>query len=290
MALSYEARLLYWRIKAICKYLTKNHEAAIAPQTNLVAALAERSETDLDLGRRWMREAGTLAALHGLLSNFSSAKQIWNEIASFETNNLILQCEQTKQLYPAMITVGMDTGDDDFAGHASSNDLSLIESSPHLFPVGLQCDVLFHCASYFLASNRIEKASKVLFRLRGFQKSSFRPPVYAMTKALEIVLEIELGSYEDAIRLCKNLRMSKHDKFVPGMGIGLQLLANIAASIGEPGVSWKQIAGNANFKRMAAELEGQPILDYFNLVAWIESKEMGHPMMKQLHHRAYPNG
>ena len=111
-----------------------------------------------------------------------------------------------------------------------------------------------------------------------------------MTKVLEIVLEIEQGTYEDAIRLCKNLRMSKHDRYVPGMGVGLQLLAAIATSISDPGNSWFQISANPNFKKMIADLEGQPILDYFNLVVWIESKANGYPMMKQLLHRANPNG
>ncbi len=290
MALGYESRLLYWRIKAICKYLAKNYEGAIAPQTNLVATLAERRDQDLDLARRWMKEAGTLAALHGILHHFVTAKKVWNDIASLETPTLTLHCEKIKQLYPAMITVGMDTGDDLFAEGASSKALSLMDSNPHLFSVGLQCDVLFHCASYFLASNRIPKAAKILFRLRGFAKSNFRPPIYAMTKVLEIVLEIEQGAYDDAIRLCKNLRMSKHDRYVPGMGVGLQLLGAIAGSIGEPDNSWFQIAGNTHLKKMIAELEGQPILDYFNLVVWIESKANGYPMMKQLHHRAYPNG
>lgn len=290
MALGYESRLLYWRIKAICKYLAKNYEGAIAPQTNLVETLAERRDQDLDLARRWIKEAGTLAALHGVLHHFGNAKKVWNNIAALETPSLTLHYEKIKQLYPAMITVGMDTGDDLFTEEASSKALSLMETNPQLFSVGLQCDVLFHCASYFLASNRIPKAAKILFRLRGFAKTSFRPPIYAMTKVLEIVLEIEQGTYEDAIRLCKNLRMSKHDRYVPGMGVGLQLLAAIATSISDPGNSWFQISANSNFKKMTAELEGQPILDYFNLVVWIESKANGYPMMKQLHHRANPNG
>lgn len=193
-------------------------------------------------------------------------------------------------MFPAMITVGMDTGDELFTEQAVATGLSLMESSPHLFSVGLQCDVLFHCASYFIASNRVDKATKILYRLRGFQKSNFRQPVYAMTKALEIILEIELGAHDDAIRLCKNLRMSKHDRCVPGLGVGLQILAALAASISQPGFRWSQISANSQFQKMVQDLEGQPVLDYFNLVAWIQSKAIGHPMMKQLHHRAYPNG
>lgn len=290
MALSYEARLLYWRIKAICKYLVKNYGAAIAPQTNLVAVLAERTEADPEIARRWIKESGTLAALHGVMNNFDLAKMVWNDISTFETPTLTLHCEKIKQMFPAMITVGMDTGDELFTEQAVATGLSLMESSPHLFSVGLQCDVLFHCASYFIVSNRVDKATKILYRLRGFQKSNFRQPVYAMTKALEIILEIELGAHDDAIRLCKNLRMSKHDRCVPGLGVGLQILAAVAASISQPGFRWSQISANSQFQKMVQDLEGQPVLDYFNLVAWIQSKAIGHPMMKQLHHRAYPNG
>lgn len=284
MALGYEARLLYWRIKSICKYLSKRHQEAIVLQQALVAALQERMHEDADIARRWLKESGSLAVLYGLVNDHRNAKAVLADIAAFETRSNTLEGEKLRQLYPGMITVGVDLGDTEFAGNACAAALQLVSDTPNLLSVGLQCDILFHSAGFYLACGRVQEAAKLLIKLRSYTKSSFRAPIFAMTKVLEIVLEIELRSFEDALRLAKNLRMSKHDQIVPGIAEGLQLLSTIALKLSEPSTDWRQLVQLPAVSRATELLQKQPILDYFNLNVWLEAKQSGVTMMEILHH------
>jgi hypothetical protein len=288
MALSYEARLLYWHIKAICKYLTKNHEGAIAPQTNLVAALAERSESDLDLGRRWIRECSTLAVLYGTVGNFNAAKQLWDEIWDFPTSQFILECEKTKQIYPTKIAAGIDFGDAAFADKTAREVQRLINDRPELFPPGLLCKALYYCASFYLAVSRVDEASRTVAKLRIIPRMSFPPVIYSMTKLLEITLEIEQGNYDDAIRLIKNLRMSKHDRTLAGISEAINLLSGAASFLADPQNNTKKLTNNVSLRQQLSEIKGQPVLDFFDFSLWVEAHARGCLMMDMIQLQTAP--
>ncbi|HEX2899156.1 MAG TPA: hypothetical protein VHS96_05475 [Bacteroidia bacterium] len=280
MALGYEARLLYWRIKAICKYLTKNYEAAIAPQANLVETLAERHDQDLDLARRWIRECSTLAVLHGNVGNLDAAKRLWDAIWNFPTNQFILECEKTKQIYPTKIAAGIDFGDAAFADRTCKEVNLLLSDRPELFPPGLQCQSLYYCASYYLSASRLDDASRTLARLRSIPRLSFPPIIYSMSKLLEIVLEIEQLALDDAIRLIKNLKMSKHDRSLAGIATGIHLLSAVAGFMSEPDGNFSKLPEQTSVQQYLAELKGQPVLDFFDLGTWVNAKSKGCPMME----------
>ncbi len=288
MALSYEARLLYWRIKAICKYLVKNYGAAIAPQTNLVAVLAERHQNDLDLARRWIRECSTLAVLHGNLGNLAASKRLWDDIWEFPTSQFILECEKTKQIYPTKIAAGIDFGDIAFCDRTAREVLQLINDRPDLFPHGLLCKALYYCASFYLAASRLEEASRTIAKLRSIPRLSFPPIIFSMTKLLEIVLEIEQRNFDDAIRLIKNLRMSKHDRTLAGIPTGINLLSAAASFLDEPVGTNRKLTENTLIQQYLAEMKGQPILDFFDLSLWVEAQSKGCLMMELIQLQTSP--
>lgn len=279
MALGYEARLLYWRIKAASKYLLRKHAESIVPQRNLVDALAERAPDSIDHARRWIKESGTLAMLAGLANDFEACKAIWREITNFPPTNSIIRREKSKQLFPSMITVALDNGDNALAREASDMALSQLSLNPDDFSLGHQTEIYFYCACYFFASGRIQDSSKMLLRLRGYQKSSFRPAVFSVFRLLEIVQEIEEGSYEDALRLVKNLRMSKSDT-VPGLHEGIQLLNAVATAMSNPGSNWVLLPEQPIVSKAVQQLQGQILLLYFDLDAWLKAKTSGVPMME----------
>lgn len=284
MALGYEARLLYWRIKAACKYLVKNYKEAVGPQSTLAEILQERREEGLDFSRRWIREMGSLAVVLGLSGQIEAFKQVLDEIHKFPMPSIILEREKVKQLYPVMITVAADSGDAEFAENSCAAALSLMGERPKLFFPSLQCHVLFQCARFYLMTNRFSESAKIMMRLRGFPKSSFRMPyIFATTKVLEIIQEIEEGSYEDAIRLCKNLRMSKHDQQVPGINIAIQLLSLVATSLCEPQFDWNKTLSLPSILKLSKQLKGQSIIDFFDLFAWMDAKKTNRSMIAVLH-------
>jgi hypothetical protein len=285
MALGFEARLLYWRLKAICKYFSNNYREAIAPQTTLVGILSECKQDNLDLVRRWIREMGSLAMLHVTVGDIETPKRLWAEIWNYPTDLFVLQSEKTKQIYPAKIAAGIDFGDLEFGNQTCSHVLSLLSDRQELFSAGLQCQVLYYCASYYIAADRHEDASKLLVKLRSYHRQSFSPTIYSMTKLLEIVLEIEREAFEDSIRLIKNLRMSKHDQAIAGLGSAIQLLSLVTSILSEPNGSWKQLPEQPAVKKILAELVDQPVLYFFDLSIWISAKSNESSMMNLLHHR-----
>lgn len=290
MALGYEARLLYWKLRAATKYLARNFADAIHPQFNLVEALGERLSEDIDVARRWIRESGSLAAIYSQTQNMDLAKATLNSISAFATSNSTLRREQIRQLYPTMISLGVDSGDETFAELACSTSLTLMTTQADLFSPWIHCQVCYFSAYFFLSTNRLAEASKILLRLRSISKGNFRPQTYAMSKFLEIVLEIESGSFEDAIRLNKNLRMARPDTVVPGISQGLQLLSHIALGLSAPKATWASVMLQPEVEKIIAELSGQTFLDYFDLFAWSRAKCSNRRMIDVLQEKALQQG
>ncbi|MFN8393220.1 MAG: hypothetical protein U0176_00955 [Bacteroidia bacterium] len=285
MALGYESRLLYWRIKAASKYLLRKHGEAIVPQRNLVDTLSEKAPDSMDHARRWIKEAGTLAMLVGLVHDFSACKATWKEISNFPPINSIIRREKSKQLFPSMITVGIDNGDTSFAKEACELALAQLAQNPEDFSIGHQTEIYFYCACYFFAVSKPQESSKMLLRLRGYQKASFRPAVFSVFRLLEILQEIEEGSYEDALRLAKNLRMAKGET-VPGLSEGIQLLVAVATALSSAEGSWVLLPEHPPVARALKQLQGQILLMYFDLESWLNAKTSGTPMMELLRVRA----
>jgi hypothetical protein len=285
MALGFEARTLYWRIKAICKFFVGNPQERIAPQKALVETLAERIDSDFEIARRWIKESGTLATFYSLAGNLEESKRLRDEIWDFPTQSTILQTEKTKQIYPAKINTAIDFGDRKLGDEACEEILSLIYNQPELVSTGLQCRSLYCCASYMIGVDRIDEAAKLLLKLRSYQRQDFMPVYYSMTKLLEIVVEIEREAFEDAIRLIKNIRMSKHDQTIAGFGVATQLLSAVTSTLCEPNANWRLIPTQANIKRTLVGLSNQPILKFFDLIDWVESRSAGIPMMDLVRQR-----
>jgi hypothetical protein len=286
MALGFEARTLYWRIKAICRLFVGKPEERIATQEALVAILSERIDGNLEIARRWIKEKGSLAGFYALAGKLEESKREWSDIWSFPTQSLILQTEKVRQIYPAKINLAIDYGDRSLGDEACNEVLSLFSNQPELISKGLQCRSLYCCARYYVGVDRIDDAAKLLLRLRSYHRQDFLPVYYSMTKLLEIVLEIEREAYEDAIRLIKNVKMSKHDQAIAGFGMAIQLLSGVTSVLCEPNAHWRQVPMQQNIKKILAELSNQPVLDFFDLTIWVESRSSGRSMMDLIGNRA----
>ena len=184
-----------------------------------------------------------------------------------------------------MITVGIDNGDTSFAKEACELALAQLAQNPEDFSIGHQTEIYFYCACYFFAVSKPQESSKMLLRLRGYQKASFRPAVFSVFRLLEILQEIEEGSYEDALRLAKNLRMAKGET-VPGLSEGIQLLVAVATALSSAEGSWVLLPEHPPVARALKQLQGQILLMYFDLESWLNAKTSGTPMMELLRVRA----
>lgn len=279
MALTKRARRSFWKLRAGCLYFAGRYGEAIAPQGSLVALLEIDAELHPLNAHEYLREMGTLASLYAQTRKLVQAENVLGQIADFPAVVARIDEEKLMQLYPLRLGVAIEMGNAQAGKECCNFLLTLFDHEAGLCPEGFQGENLYYMAYFQIAAGQPEAAAKLLVRLRGLEKG-LRPRVCALYRLLEVVLELERGDWEDALRLVKNLRVSRHPREVPGMALALQLLGMVAGMWMAPGARWDTVACDAGVLALLAQLKGQPVLNYLDLGALLDAKATGRIMLE----------
>lgn len=101
-----------------------------------------------------------------------------------------------------------------------------------------------------------------------------------MSCLIRIVYEVELGNWEDAAKLCADLKKSKASQDLAGLEEALAFLREVI-SAGSKGGGFPAFGDQLN-ERLAAlgrALEGQWLLHAFDLLGWVEARRRGIPLL-----------
>lgn len=276
----------YLKLRSSMLVHLRDHAAALELQKELVSHLESYPWISEIEGLELVRALGNCANSHYLIGDIEQYHAIVKRMNLLSFSNPKAVTEKIRFLYPYRISISMESGSTDALLSSIAGFIEILETRESLFGKQFITQNLYTCLCGAIVLKNRQLWIKLNRKMATYRKADFLPQYYIMYRILEVVHAIEEGDWEDAQRFIANRTKRMEEEIIPKAGEVLRWLGYLV-SLMEPLSVRGQISLPAQLKQLLGSLvRGSIFSDYFDLEAWVESKERGCSMMEIFHERA----
>lgn len=283
---SFQGKLHFWKLKTWLAMFVGDLVQAIEPQTQLIALMEGNKDFMHHQQHLLVKELGDLRILLIETGNGILADGITFKIDSFPEVTKLVQREKFKQLYPFRLATALLMGDAALATQYATDILRQIDAEKDFLTKDMITQNLVYCTFYHFVIGDFRGASRMLVRLRRFQKQEIPAGAYIFSRCLEILLAFEENDLDDARRHIKLLSRAKLPIVSPGLPEILDFLQSLTNSVAKSPRGWKTYQVSESNLAAASKLKEYAKIDDFEIHTWLLAKAQKCPMIEIFHHRA----
>jgi hypothetical protein len=286
-ALSVKNKGLYYKVMAKSFGFQSMHPEAIPYQEALLKHLAAHPEIAVDPDHAVAKESWVLAQMFQRTGRGDRFREVVVGLNGLESKTLHSDYQLNMFLFPVAISIPLDKGDLEGGSKACQTFLDLLDNDTISFPPRFVTQSLYFSACFYFAANNSKALSKVLKRLGHFTKASdFKTGYFTYHRLLRLLRAIDIADWEDAALEMKWLRSPKFFEDIPGLKLTLEFLESLM----EQQLSQPKEADYAMLLihplELSDRLKGLDLLNYLDVVGWLEAKKLGCPLLEVFRQRA----
>ncbi|MFN8394078.1 MAG: hypothetical protein U0176_05325 [Bacteroidia bacterium] len=285
---SHRAIYYYLKLRASVLVHTRQHAAALELQAVLVGHLEAYPWISEIEGLALVQELGHLANSHYLTGDHPGYHALAQRILGLGFSNHKVERHRIRFLYPYSISIAMESGNPEATSAAIAGFLQLLEQSSTLLDRQFITQCLYACLVGAIAMQDPGHRRKVIRLLAGYRKAEFTADYYVMYRLAEVIHAFEEGDYDDVRRLVtnRNKRQKEEEEAIPKASEALRFLAYLATLM-EPLPAGHRLVLPAELRQLlSAQVNGTILSGYFDLEAWVLSRERGCTMLDIFRDRA----
>lgn len=283
-ALSKRALKVYLKLIASLRMYLKEWERALVHQKRLVILLESEASISPLRETELVHEFITLMGVLLILRRQAECQEIEEKFGKLELRTPKAEHERISHLLPTRLSAAIQNGDE-------TQTISCIESLLEFLDQHTITDTffvtgcLYRCLYGAISANHDKIRTRVLRLLSQHAKADFRPQYFAMYRFLEILHALDERDWDLALQRLKNPRRRAVMEQVAGMRELLHFLTMLVSIWEKTPEKEFHLDADATATLLALTSSSE-VLEYFDLLVWLEAKSSGRSMLQIFQNRA----
>ena len=276
-ALSHNARVYYYRILSIANYAQKEHLKFYESNKTLISLMEERSDLLREDVSEYISALSNMAFSCGLLNKHGEVREVLKKFRQIRPNTLDDELKIHRQYYMNQFGLCIAQGDFEEGLRALEEHRKEVQRfSEDLF----RKNTFFYQYFYiFFGNGNFEQALAYLNEWLALSGNIERKDLQSLARILNLIIHFEMGNtllLESLVRSTQRF-LKKEEHMLDYERAVLQFIKTTIRAAGK----WEE---KQAFQLLQKQLESlyekpseRPMLDLFDIRAWVESKVRGIP-------------
>jgi hypothetical protein len=280
------ARYYYLKLISSCDILLFDFEQAIPQQMELLSHVCNHPEACLDPEFIQAKETRLLALTYWVTNHYKEYRGTLETLRSLPESSRHVQYEKFYARFPFEIAAAANMGDLEGGYVACQAFFELLKDERFSFSLQYITNCLYYCAYFYLVAGDYQSLSHMFTRFKRYSRSDFKPRYYLMSQFLRVLYAVDKDEWEDALTFSNNLKKIKGSDTMPCLVITIDFLIGKIKDYfrRNSGTPFDSLA--ADLPSLKERLNGLELLQFCDVVSWLESKVVGCPMIEIVNHQA----